>query len=209
MKLSSIRRSIKNGLVLDALLWRIERVGITIEPYYVFEERIPDHEPNFDNSILENYHPGFFDKSDLDDIDFFDESTRLDDLYARIEFGGLCFGLKQDDKVVAYMWCDLSHFNHAPCRHELDVDQAYLYDARVSPCYRGKGLAVYMRLRCYKALKRYSKSRFLSYSDFSNTPAIRFKEKLGARRQALYVYVNIYGRLTGNWLLKEYFLARE
>ena len=111
---------------------------------------------------------------------------------------------QHQDKLVAYMWCDLKEFRHSPCRYILKKNEAYLYDAQVAPEYRGKSLAPYLRNQFYSALKQYSKDTYFSVSDYANSPAIRFKKKLGARFLKLCLYVNLWDKFSRNWVLRDY-----
>jgi GNAT superfamily N-acetyltransferase len=121
----------------------------------------------------------------------------------------MCFGLLKEDKLVASIWCDFKEFHYPPYHHFLKENEAYLYDARVAENYRGKNLAPYLRAQFYSALKQYSKDTFFSCSGYANTPAIRFKIKLGARFLKLGLYINLWDKYSRNWILKDYFPEQQ
>ena len=68
-----------------------------------------------------------------------------------------------------------------------------MFDAYTVPAYRGKGLAPLMRYRSYQELYNLDKHKLLSFSDYYNTPAIRFKEKLKAKPLELRLAVGFRG----------------
>ena len=140
----------------------------------------------------------------MSDVALLHGNIEVAQLLHRLHLGHLCFGLLKEDKLVAYMWCDLKEFSHSPCRYILKKNEAYLYDAQVAPEYRGKSLAPYLRNQFYSALKQYSKDTYFSYSDYANSPAIRFKKKLGARFLKLCLYVNLWDKFSRNWVLRDY-----
>ena len=204
MKLGNIKRAIKYGLILDRIFLRLKVLGITVLPYYIFEEGEHHLQIQISSELYAICHCKFLGKDDMAVVAQLDDTDNEEQLLNRLDIGHLCYGLFVEDKLVAYMWCDLKEFNHQPYRHLLRRNEAYLYDARVDPGWRGKNLAPFFRHEFYRALKQYSKDTFLSYSDYTNTPAIRFKKKLGARFLKFCLYLNLWGRYSRNWILHEY-----
>ena len=205
MKLINITKAIKLGSVLNAIFWRLKNLGITLSPYYIIQEGEFYGQTKNWAGLCDLSHNKFLGKDEIGEVALLGGEADVKHLLHRLDLGHLCFGLFIDDKLVAYMWCDLKEFNHQPYRHFLEKNEAYLYDARVAPSYRGKNLAPFFRAQFYSALKQYSKDTFFSYSDFANTPAIRFKKKLGARFLKLCLYMNLWGKYSNNWVLRDYF----
>jgi len=205
MKLKNIKKAVANGLVLDAIFWRLKRLGITFEPYYIIQEGDFFGQTLKWGKEYEVYHSKFLGKDEIGEVAYLEGIVDVRRLSHRLDLGHLCYGLFKEDKLVAYMWCDLKEFNHSPCRHILKKNEAYLYNAQVAPNYRGNNLAPYFRAQFYSALKLYSKVTFFSYSIYANTPAIRFKKKLGARFLKLCLYINLWDKYSRNWVLRDYF----
>jgi len=205
MKLVNIKKAIKFGLVLNAILFRLKKLGITLLPYYIIQEgKFYGKRPNW-GELGKMSHRKFLGKDEIREVVLLGGEADIKHLLHRLELGHLCFGLFIGDKLVASMWCDLKEFNHKPYRHFLEKNEAYLYDARVAPSYRGKKLAPFFRAQFYSALKQYSKDTFYSCSDYANSPAVRFKKKLGARFLKLCLYINLWGKYSKNWVLRDYF----
>ncbi|MGI9316585.1 MAG: GNAT family N-acetyltransferase [bacterium] len=205
MKLINIKRLVDYGLVLAAILSRLKKLGITIEPYYIIQEGEYYGQTKNWVELCEIGHSKFLGKDEIGEVALLGGEADVKPLLHRLDLGHLCFGLFIEDKLVAYMWCDLKEFNYQPYHHFLEKDEAYLYDARVAQSYRGKNLAPFFRAQFYSALKQYSKDTFYSFSEYTNTPAIRFKKKLGARFLKLCLYINLWGEYSKNWVLRDYF----
>jgi GNAT superfamily N-acetyltransferase len=116
----------------------------------------------------------------------------------------LCFGARDGSRLVAKMWCDLEAFHYPPNYRILASDEAYLFAAYTDPDYRGRDLAPLMRTACYAALQKMGRNRFYSYTEYFNTAARRFKEKLGARNEALRVHIDLFGRWSRTLTLRRY-----
>ena len=204
MKLENIRRAIKYGLVLDAILWRLEKIGILIQPYYIVREAEMYLHDNESSEPVEGYTLCQLGKEAVDELAALDGYLTPKQLRRRLDRGHVCFGIRKQSRIVASMWCDLQEFDYDPCRRRLEENEAYLYAVYVDPDIRGQGLASYFRFEVYRALKRYSKDTFFSYSEYNNTSAIRFKQKLGAHFLQLCLYLNLWNKFSRNWVLRDY-----
>jgi hypothetical protein len=65
-------------------------------------------------------------------------------------------------------------------------------------------LTPFMRQQCYAALRARGRDSFYSYSDYFNAASRRFKKKLGAVDESLFVHVTLFGRLTRTFTLRRY-----
>ncbi len=194
--------SFRYGLMTQSVVSRLARRGLVINPYYLFREGVPRVAPP---------HPG---------ESFVSEVLRPEDLLEaaacapysrnaerfedRLGRGHVCVVVRDRGTIAGYTWADLEEINDSACDFPLQSGDAYLYDAYIAPEYRGRALAPFMRMRCYEHLSGRGVQRFFSISDYFNTPAIRFKEKLDARRIRLYLQIQVAGRELGQWLVKEY-----
>jgi hypothetical protein len=122
----------------------------------------------------------------------------------RIADGCLCFGVKKDQEVIAYTWCDLKVCNHKPLPISLESSEAYLFDMYTFDECRGKNIAPFMRHKLYSHLIEMGRTDFLSITDAFNSTSKRFKEKLGAYPLKLYLYVKLGKLFERNFLLKSY-----
>jgi len=125
-------------------------------------------------------------------------------LQIRLDKGHLCVILKDGERVAGYTWVDLDEVNDSACNYSLGSDEAYLYDAFIAPDYRGQNLAPYMRFECYKHLSQAGRHTLYSISEYFNTPAVRFKQKLHAEIVRLYLQIKVGPHEVGHWALKDY-----
>jgi len=121
-----------------------------------------------------------------------------------LDEGKKCFAAWDGPRLVANMWCDFEEFNYPPNYRRLNDDEVYLFAAFSHPDYRGQNLAPNMRLHCYDTLQELGRHSFLSYTDYFNVAARRFKEKLGARNEMLRLYVCLFGRWSRTFTLRTY-----
>lgn len=103
-----------------------------------------------------------------------------EELQSRLKDGNLCLGAKRNGRLVAFTWCNLTRCTSEGFPFPLNDDEAYLFDAYTASDSRGQGLAPGLRYRLYKELARMGRTKLYSVTDRYNTPALRFKLKLGA-----------------------------
>ncbi|HEY6599885.1 MAG TPA: GNAT family N-acetyltransferase [Pseudomonadales bacterium] len=128
----------------------------------------------------------------------------VEEVQRRLDKGHLCILLRTGERIAGYTWADFDEVNDSACNFELRPGEAYLYDAFIAPDYRGRSLAPYMRAESYKHLRQAGRHTFYSISDFFNSPAIKFKEKLNAEAIRLYLQIKLGGREIGQWVLRDY-----
>ena len=185
--------------IIAAALRRLERAGIVIRPFVVVREGLGAIPPIAQHP---RFSSGFIDESDLPEL-VRQGSTNAEVCRDRLRRGQLCYAVKDGERIVAKMWCDLAEINFVPMRRPLSADEAYLYAAFTDPDVRGQNLAPLMREHCYAALRERGRDVFWSYSDFYNAPARRFKEKLGAAETAVGIYISMFGRLGRTFMLRQ------
>lgn len=176
--------------------------GITINPYFLVREAfqnpgekdvLPD---GFFVHTLQPEHAGLV--SELNEWSTPEEVTR------RLQNGHICVVLRNNEDVAGYTWADLAQVNDSACPYQLSQGEAYLYDAFVGEKYRGGGLASKMRTASYRKLFSLGITGFVSVSDYFNTGSIKFKSRLGAQPERLYLQIKLGSRELCNWLLKHY-----
>ena len=136
------------------------------------------------------------------------EEARADAGYTaqdRVADGCLCFGVKKEQKVIAYTWCDLKVCNHKPLPISLESSEAYLiryvYVRRMSEAIISPRLC---DISSTRILSRWVVPIFFSVTDAFNSASKRFKGKLGAYRLKLYLYIKFGKLFERNFLLKSY-----
>ena len=187
--------------ILPALLRRMTWIGIRIDPFMTVRE---GESPVEIADSPDSYSFGFLSAANVEDLIRLEPGTDREKLNAWFREGKLCYGVWDNARLIGKMWCDLHEFNYPPNRRKLADEEVYLYSALTDPEYRGKGLAPLMRARAYAALREIGCSSFCSYTDFFNTPARRFKAKLGAREEALRVHLGLFGKWSKTLTLRNY-----
>lgn len=157
------------------------------------------------DSRFSSYEIGFVDEDYLLEMASSKNKLSEPNIKERLAKGHRCFAVVRDRGVIAsYTWCDFNECNHSPYSFKLNENEVYLYDAFTPEEYRGHNIAPYTRYCCYQALEEMSKEVFYSVSEYFNTPAVRFKQKLNARFLKLCLHVTLGQRYARNWTLKEY-----
>jgi ribosomal protein S18 acetylase RimI-like enzyme len=201
MALVNRRRSNRSPL-LGGLLNRLTRVGIRIHPFLVVREG--DATAGTTVSSDPRLTCGFIDADDIAELVRVEPGVDAAKCGDRLRRGLLCYAVKDERRIVAKMWCDLEAFNFPPNYQRLENHEAYLFGAYTDPSYRGQNLAPMMRLNCYAALRAIGRDSFLSYTDYFNVAARRFKQKLGAVEESLRVHVIVFGRFSRSFTLRRY-----
>jgi GNAT superfamily N-acetyltransferase len=182
------------GLLPHKLLRLLAGAGIVIEPYYFYQEGPAGPITAVDAQRFEGYD--FFEAGmeDADGIAALDpNSDHLGEIRDNFRNGKRCFAFRQGGRIVAASWCDIREISYEPCRRPLERDEAYLYGMQIPYAFRGQNLAPYLRARCIGLLRTEGRSVIYSYTDRFNRPAVRFKEKIGARLLFTGLYVKIFG----------------
>jgi RimJ/RimL family protein N-acetyltransferase len=186
--------------VLAALLRALSWVGIKIDLLVIVRE---GETPIDTSHSPDEYDYSFVSATDVEELYQLDPESDRKKLATLFQDGKVCFGIRDNGRLIAKMWCDLDEFYHPTHPHKLAADEAYLFLAYVDPDYRGQGLAPKMRAAGYAALREMGRSKFFSYSRYFNSAARRFKTKLGAREEGLRMHIRLFGKwsrsLTFRW----------
>jgi hypothetical protein len=202
-KLGRYRTYLANGLLVHEILHLLGRAGIVIEPYYFYQERIAAPARPADRSRFEGYdffEAGIADAEGIAAID--PDHDHREEIRENFRQGKRCFALRHEGRIVAASWCNVREINYEPCRRPTGRNEAYLYGMETLYSYRGHNLAPYLRARCHEALLADGRDIVYSYTDRFNHPAVRFKEKIGARLLFTGLYVKVFGLPVGNRILR-------
>jgi GNAT superfamily N-acetyltransferase len=180
--LQHLSQRLRNEPFSQLMLDGLGRLGLLLQPFYLFEEQLP-------SGAAPAVHPALA-AAEIrllgpDDVALLaavpwrglDAATCRE----RLHRGNGCLGLFVDGRLAGFTWFDLAECNFEGWRMPLQADEAYLFDAFTLPDWRGKGLAPLLRYRVYQQLALQGRRRFLSVSIRTNRAAIRFKRKLGGR----------------------------
>jgi len=190
---------------LAGIFRRLKKIGIEITPTLLVREGL---EPLPTIDIDEKFEFGQLGEHDLPGVHRLRPGMSLERYGNMLGNGKLCFGLKDSGSLVAKMWIDFEEINSVLYSRPLASNEAYLFDAFSDENYRGQNLAPYLRLRCYEVIKERGRDAIYSVTEFTNTPARKFKLKLNAQDTALIVYFNLFGRFSGSWLVRRRKLHR-
>lgn len=202
----SLTTTLRFGLTTQRLLGRLRTLGLVISPYYLFRERVPDDPPPAPGA---GFRSELLRRDELDSAAACTTWGSVREFAGRLDRGHVCVALKHRtadgrESIAGYTWADLNEINDAACRAPLAEDEAYLYDAFVAEAHRGRALAPHLRYCCYQVLRSQGREHFYSVSDYFNTPAIRFKLKLGAEVARVGLQVELFGRGPWHWILRRY-----
>ena len=200
----SIKAAFDHGLFLFRLQgWLSRKAGITLGMCYLVSEGDFSGDPDWQDEYAD-YQPVLLGREDMELIAPDHPWDDIDGLRSRVDRGHICVGLKHGSEIAAFTWADLVECNHRPLSFKMKENEGYLYDAFTLPAYRGRGLAPYMRYQCYEQLKATGRDRFFSISAYFDKPSIRFKQKLNARFDKLYVSIGTRSGKKYTWKVKTY-----
>ena len=204
-RIELIKGLFKHQLVLRFLFNRLRNTGVHIIPYYLTQERF-----NLETRPAVSPEIGPITVSLL-------SPAEMEAVYAELVSKGLgmsrailtkhiceCFVLKIKGEIVASSWCNLRECHDRLLSFTLKEDEAYLCNAATLNAYRGKNLAPFLRYAVYEHLSRLGRTRLYSITEYFNTPALKFKEKLGARQLRLGLCIRFFNTWKWDITLKRY-----
>lgn len=193
------------GLLLRLMIECLAKLGLRIDPFHLFIEAAGGKRPPVESGF-ENFVIDFLEASDMAALARIPgRNISEDELLLRLEQGNRRLGIRYRDEIVAFTW-----FNLNECTFEshtlfpLRENEAHLFDAYTTESFRGKSLAPCIRYRCYEELAKLGRERCYSVTVVFNTPAVRFKQKLGAQVAELMVFVELLKRWRFHARLKRY-----
>lgn len=194
------------GVVLRIIIDTVSKLGVRIEPYHVFLEglgRSPRPNPP---AGPDGYDIGFLEASDMQEVARMPgRNLSAEELLRRLQHGRRCLGVRCRGQIVAFTWLNVDECTIETHRlFALRADEASLFDAYTVESFRGRDLAPYMRYRCYEELAKLRRDRCYSVTVVFNTPAVRFKRKVGAQVLELGVFVELLRRWRFHARLKRY-----
>ena len=200
--IKKIKHRVKERLVLSYFFQRLNVIGITITPLYLTQEFLFDEKDLILRPELDPITMTFLSSTEVKKIYDYPESREMGlENRTFLEEGCLCFALKYNDEIAAYMWCDLLRC-HGFYPFFLQADEAYLFGAYTFKAYRGKNLAPFLRNQVYKHLNQLGRTKIYSLTDILNTPAIKFKKKLKAKPLKIIINIKFFNKYNWNILMR-------
>ena len=204
-KLKKIKQALKFGLITNYIHSLFLRpLGIWVFFYYVYLEDVNNSGKLDESKDLREFSFGFLGAEDMHQVSEL-IGIQEENLAHRLNIGKKCYGARHNGKVAAIMWIDLDESTPLLAEnYKLGNDEAYLYGASTSSSYRGKNIAPVLRYKVYSELKAAGRNKVYSYSELSNTPALRFKQKIGATIIQKRLDVELFKYFHRNFLIRRF-----
>lgn len=168
------------------ILWKIGLKYIKVLAYErSFETKIPKVECEI---------PARIKTVSVDDLKKFPYSMRGKAL-KRLKDGDLGFAASVGDKIAGYLWVSFKRKFYQPeleTEVSLKNEEAYLYDAFVSPVFRSKGIFKKLLEETLHFLDSRNVKKAYAYVDVSNAPSRRVFEKSNFHPTRLIVFLRIF-----------------
>jgi hypothetical protein len=203
--LERLRDTLRYGNVIEALLFQVKRVGISLELYYLTRQSLDRMQlvcPA--QNQLEGITFDFLDASEMDSVaevaSWFSTREEWQHLLYR---GKKCFGVKHSDRLIAFIWASFDDsMNYGGI--ELADNEVYTFAMCVCEQYRGRKLAEHMKYHCFSAMRSMGKESILGCTSFFNRSAIRSLTRLNASFLQLRFNISIFKRYQRDILVKRY-----
>ena len=179
------------------------RIGIEFTPYYIFQESIEFTEIP-DNKDTTNYSSGLLGPQDMKMIGTRETGFSESNLLGFLESGLKCIAIKNNNEIAAFMWINFTELSYKSTNIQLKNNEAYLWFMHTFDAYRGNNLAPNLRYKSYEILKEMGRDFLYSISDSFNSPAVRFKQKLNARKLKLVLFIQLFNKFRWSFILKSF-----
>ncbi len=196
---------IRYGMVLQVIKNRIGRLGIEIVPYYLYLEEVTvvAEMPKIKGNVSD-YRFEFLGQADMKVIAENNSGYHKEDYMSFLAAGQICLGMKLGDEIAAFMWINIKERGFKETIIPLKSNEAYLWNMYTMESFRGMNLAPYLRYKSYEVLKGMGRDQLYSISEYFNTPAVKFKQKLNAKRIRLGLYVKLFKKYHWDLTLRSY-----
>lgn len=199
-----LRNILRNGLLLYGIRNRLARIGFDFDPFYwVLEASEKCSQPEIKGNHTE-YVLEYLDLEEIKSVGRLKRGMSEEELLRGYQDGQICIGLRHKKEIAAYMFIELNDFKYNRKAFELKEEEAYLLNMYTFESYRGKNLAPYLRYLSYQLLRDKGRDKLYSVSAYFNKSTIRFKEKLKAKHQKLFLYIILFKKYHWCFLLKTF-----
>jgi len=204
--LKKIESKVRYGLTLHSIRLKLIRIGIDISPYYWFQEGVNITKIPEIQGITADYSFESLGPEDMKTIEALDKgwSRSNERIIALSENREKCLGIKYNGEIAAFMWINFVEFKYKSTVMPLKSNEAYLTDMYTVEAFRGKNLAPFLRYKSYEMLKEMGRDVLYSISICFNSPAVKFKEKLNARKLKIILYIQLFKKFHRSFTIKSY-----
>lgn len=203
--IDKLRDRFRHRHVLQSVFKFLGRHHIEILPYYITHESLKQESEPIVDTDLGPISTFLLSPAEIEEVyDHPDSEVMAYEKAILLNEHCLCFGLRLKGEIAAYMWCNLHRCHSRIAVFPLKEDEAYLCSAVTLKAYRGKNLAPLLRYELYRYLNQIGRTNFYSITEYFNTPAWKFKEKLGAKQLRLGLHIRFGSRYQRNVTLKRY-----
>jgi hypothetical protein len=199
-----ISKTVRYGLVLQNVRVWLIRIGIDFSPYYFMMDYVGDTAPPLLKDDPSDYFTSFLNEGDIELLSNKIPEWQTKYIFNALRDGQKCYGLKYKGEIAAFMMINYKAFHYKTVSEPLNEKEVYFNDMYTLEVFRGRNIAPYLRYQCIQALKETGTERFISMTEYFNTPAVKYKKKLNARKLKLCLYVNLFHKFERNWTLKTY-----
>jgi hypothetical protein len=202
--MQKISIKIRYGMVLQVIKNRIGRLGIEIVPYYFFQEGAVEVKMPKIKGNVTDYQFEFLGPADMKLIAESNSGYHEEDYMSFLAAGQICLGMKLGDEIAAFMWINIKECGFKETIIPLRSNEAYLWNMYTMESFRGMNIAPYLRCKSYEVLKGIGRDRLYSISEYFNSPAVKFKHKLNAKRLRLGLYIKLFKKYHWDITLRSY-----
>lgn len=195
----------KNGLVLMSLRNLFSRTGIDINPYYWVQEGLGDFEAPSIKGDEREYEFTFLGLEELQDFARVHTRMNIERMIDDFKNGQECIALTNNGEIAAMMFIAYNEVEIMNRVVKLEANEAYLLNMFTFQAYRGKNLAPYLRYKSYELLRKKGFDKLYSVTVYFNKSSRKFKSKLHARNNVLYLYIGLIKKYHRHIKLKQYF----
>jgi GNAT superfamily N-acetyltransferase len=203
--ISQLRDKFRHRHVMLSLFRFLGRHHIEIDLYYVNHRSLRDGlEPSMDRG-LGPVTTCLLSPAEIEEVYAHpDGEVWVHEKKTLLDEGCLCFGLKLNGEIAAYTWCNLYRCHSRLTKFPLKEDEAYICSTATLKAYRGKNLAPLLGHELHRYLTQEGRTNFYSLTEYFNTPARRYRDKLGARPLRLTLHIRLGSRFEKDITLKRF-----
>jgi hypothetical protein len=199
-----ILNKFRYGLVFQVIRNKLAKVGIEFSPYYWFQAGIGDNVIPEIKGLNSEYSVEFLGAMDMKIIAENARGYSATDFLTRLKDGKLCLGLKHRHSIVSFMWIYLDECTYAPRKFLLKKDEAYITDMYTMESYRGNNFAPFLAYKNCEILYKMGRHKIFSASEYFNTSAVRYKDKLNAKKLELVLFISLFKMLEFSIRIKSF-----
>ena len=201
-----ILTKVRYGMTFQSISYLLSRIKIEFTPYYLFQEGINVTKIPEIKGIYPDYSCEMLKPEDMKIIGAINYAGFTEEkLLSMLKDGEKCIGIKHNGEIAAFMWINFKKLSYKSTVMHLESNEAYLWFMYTLESYRGQNLAPFLRYKSYEILTEMGLDKLYSISDYFNSPAVKFKKKLNAKRLKLILFVQLFNKVSRSYTLKSHY----